>query len=88
MLYVSDERKRKSWSACLWQTYNMGTGQGVSVLQLIDAFQRSCGIKIPYEFKPRREGDIVAMYGNVSLAKDELGWNAQYSLEQMCKCFL
>lgn len=67
------------------QTYNLGTGQGVSVLQLVKAFEAVTDTKVPYELKPRREGDIVSMFANTTLAKNELGWTAKYSLENMCK---
>lgn len=67
------------------QTYNLGTGQGVSVLQLVKAFEAVTDTKVPYELKPRREGDIVSMFANTALAKNELGWTAKYSLENMCK---
>ena len=65
--------------------YNLGTGNGYSVLQVIEAFGKACGKKIPYEIKPRRAGDIAICYANPGKAKRELGWEAKYDLERMCK---
>lgn len=67
--------------------YNLGTGKGVSVMQLIKTFERVNNVKIPYVVEPRREGDISTMYADPSLAEKELGWKAQHSLEEMCADF-
>ncbi|WP_028877053.1 UDP-glucose 4-epimerase GalE [Teredinibacter turnerae] len=67
--------------ACL--TYNLGTGQGYSVLQIVDAFAKACGKEIPYEIAERRPGDIAECYADPALATNELGWKAEYGLEQM-----
>lgn len=67
------------------QAYNLGTGKGVSVLQLIKTFERVTGSAVPYKVVERREGDISVMYANVDLAETELGWKAQHSIEEMCK---
>lgn len=64
--------------------YNLGTGNGYSVLDLVKAFEKACGKKIPYEIKPRRSGDIATCYADPSLAKKELGWEAQKDLDDMC----
>lgn len=64
--------------------YNLGTGQGTSVLQLVEAFEKTTGVKIPYSIKPRRAGDIDACYADCSKANAELGWSAQYNIEDMC----
>jgi UDP-glucose 4-epimerase len=64
--------------------YNLGTGNGYSVLQVIKAFSKACGKDLPYEIKPRREGDIATCYADASLAKKELGWEAQYGIDEMC----
>lgn len=64
--------------------YNLGTGQGSSVLQVIQAFEKACGHPIPYVIKPRRAGDIAQCYANCDLAKEELGWSAKYNLDDMC----
>lgn len=65
--------------------YNLGTGNGYSVLDIVKAFEAANGVKIPYEIKPRRAGDIATCYANPQKAKDELGWEAEYDLERMCK---
>lgn len=66
------------------KVYNLGTGKGSSVLDVIHAFEKACGHKIPYVIKPRREGDIAECYAKCDLAKDELGWSAKYDLDDMC----
>ncbi|MCP1100886.1 UDP-glucose 4-epimerase [Aequitasia blattaphilus] len=66
------------------KVYNLGTGVGYSVLDMIKAFEKASGKKIPYEIKPRREGDIATCYADPALAKEELGWTAKRDLEQMC----
>ncbi|XP_072765764.1 UDP-glucose 4-epimerase [Anoplolepis gracilipes] len=67
--------------------YNLGTGNGVTVLELIKTFEKVTGTTVPYIIKERREGDIVSMYANTDLAKKELGWTAKYNVEQMCQDF-
>ncbi len=64
--------------------YNLGTGKGTSVLQLVKAFEKINGIEVPYEITARREGDIAECYADVSRAELELGWKAVRSLEDMC----
>ncbi|MDO4271811.1 MAG: UDP-glucose 4-epimerase GalE [Candidatus Saccharibacteria bacterium] len=66
------------------KTYNLGTGNGYSVLDVIHAFERACGHQIPYQIKPRRAGDIAMCYAKCDLAGDELGWQAEYNLDDMC----
>lgn len=65
--------------------YNLGTGYGYSVLQMIQAFSKACGKEIPYSIKPRRPGDIATCYADPALAKKELGWEAERGLEEMCE---
>lgn len=65
--------------------YNLGTGKGYSVLDVIHAFEKACGHEIPYAIKPRRAGDIAMCYADSSLAKEEMGWQAQYDIDDMCK---
>ena len=65
-------------------TYNLGTGIGYSVLDVIHAFERACGRKLPYTVKPRRAGDIAACYADAGKAKRELHWQAQLGLDDMC----
>ena len=64
--------------------FNLGTGRGYSVKEVVEAFQRATGIKIACKIQPRRPGDIAACYADVSRAKEVLGWQAKKSLEQMC----
>ena len=65
-------------------TYNLGTGVGYSVLDVIRAFEKACGHKLPYVIKPRRAGDIAACYADASKAKKELGWEAKLGIDEMC----
>ena len=64
--------------------YNLGTGTGYSVLEMIDAFTKACGNPIKYEVGPRRPGDIATCYCDPKKAKDELGWEAKLDLKAMC----
>lgn len=64
--------------------YNLGTGNGTSVLELVHAFQDATGVEVPYAIKPRRAGDIAACYADCSKAANELGWRAQYDIADMC----
>ena len=65
-------------------TYNLGTGQGYSVLEMIRAFEKASGKKVPYTITSRRHGDIAQCYADPSLAAQELGWKAERGLEAMC----
>ena len=65
--------------------YNLGTGKGTSVLQLVHAFEKANDIKIPYEFVGRRPGDIAECYADVSKVKRELGWTAKKGIIDMCR---
>lgn len=65
--------------------YNLGTGHGYSVLDIVTNFEKANGIKIPYSIKPRRAGDIATCYCDPALAKAEMGWEAQYGIEEMCR---
>ncbi len=66
------------------ETFNVGTGKGYSVLEIVRAFERASGKKIPYKITARRPGDIAVCYADPTRAKDLLGWQAAYGLEQMC----
>ncbi len=68
-----------------YRAINVGTGSGVSVLQLVDSFQAASGKQIPYDIKPRRPGDIASCYADVSKAEHELGWKAVRSIDQACE---
>lgn len=65
--------------------YNLGTGHGYSVLDIVKNFEEASGVKIPYVIKPRRAGDIAACYSDASKAKEELGWTAERDLHKMCE---
>lgn len=66
-------------------TYNLGTGQGYSVLQVHNAMEEACGFKIPYEIKERRPGDIAECFANASKAETELGFKTEYNIKDMCR---
>ncbi|PSJ44888.1 UDP-glucose 4-epimerase GalE [Zobellella endophytica] len=74
------ERIAGHGGACV---YNLGTGRGYSVLQMIAAFERACGRRIPVRLEPRRAGDVAECWADVSRARAELGWQARRSLAQM-----
>jgi UDP-glucose 4-epimerase len=65
--------------------YNLGTGTGYSVLDVIHAFEEANGLKVNYTFKPRRAGDIPACYADPAKAEKELGWKAKYGIREMCE---
>ena len=65
--------------------YNLGTGCGYSVLDVVHNFEKASKVKIPYSIKPRRAGDIATCYADASKAKEELGWEAQYGILEMCE---
>ena len=64
--------------------YNLGTGVGYSVLDIVKNFEEATGVKIPYVIKPRRAGDIATCYSDATKAKEELGWTAKYGIKEMC----
>ena len=70
---------------CGLAIYNLGTGHGYSVLDVVTAFEKANGLKVPYVIKPRRPGDIATCYCNPAKAKAELGWEAQFGIEDMCR---
>lgn len=70
---------------CGVEVYNLGTGIGYSVLDLVKAFEKATGVKIPYVIAPRRAGDIAACYSDPSKAWEKLGWKAEYGIEDMCR---
>lgn len=67
------------------EIFNLGTGIGYSVLDIVKAFEKANDIKIPYVIKPRRDGDIAECYADPTKARDVLGWQAEETLENMCK---
>lgn len=70
---------------CGLAIYNLGTGHGYSVLDVVKAFEKANNLKVPYSFKPRRPGDIATCYCNPAKAQKELGWQAKYGIEDMCR---
>ncbi|MCX2778368.1 UDP-glucose 4-epimerase GalE [Microbulbifer thermotolerans] len=77
------EKLRLSETPAGCYTYNLGTGRGSSVLEIVRAFEQACGREIPYKIAPRRPGDIAECYADPSLAEKELGWKAEYDLQRM-----
>ena len=67
------------------EAFNLGTGQGYSVLDLVKTFERVNDIKVPYEIAPRRSGDIAVCYAGTEKAENELGWKAERGIEEMCR---
>jgi UDP-glucose 4-epimerase len=66
-------------------TVNLGTGKGTSVFELLHAFEKACGRKIPYEVVPRRSGDLPEYYAQADYAQEVLGWKAQYDIDRICQ---
>ena len=64
--------------------YNLGTGVGYSVLDVLHAYEKACGKTLKYEIQPRRDGDIATCYSDCTKAKEELGWVAEKGIEEMC----
>jgi UDP-glucose 4-epimerase len=67
------------------EAYNLGTGNGFSVLEMVKAFEKASGINIPYEIVENRPGDVAVCYADSTKAKDELGWTAEKGIEEMCR---
>jgi UDP-glucose 4-epimerase len=65
-------------------TYNLGTGRGQTVLEVVAAFERASGRKVPYRVVARRPGDVAECYASVDKARRELGWEARRTLDEMC----
>ena len=65
--------------------FNLGTGKGYSVLDMVKAFERATGVKIPYEIVARRPGDLATVYSSPDKSAEILGWRTQYDLEDMCR---
>lgn len=67
------------------EVFNLGTGTGTSVLEVIAAFSAACGHEIPYAIEPRRAGDVTANYADCAKAEQEMGWKARFTVEDMCR---
>jgi UDP-glucose 4-epimerase len=72
---------KKNTSSC--EIFNLGTGNGITVLEVIHSFEKVSGVKLNYKIGPRRPGDIIAIYANNSFAKEKLHWNPKFSLDEM-----
>uniref|UniRef100_A0A3Q3VVG2 UDP-glucose 4-epimerase n=1 Tax=Mola mola TaxID=94237 RepID=A0A3Q3VVG2_MOLML len=81
--HIAALKKLKGDCGC--KMYNLGTGKGYSVLQMVKAMEKASGREIPYKVAPRRDGDVASCYADPRLAEGELGWKAEFDLEQMCK---
>ena len=68
-----------------YKVYNIGTGRGTSVLELVKAFEKASGHDVPYQVTPRRAGDIATCYADPGLAERELGWRAELTIEDACR---
>ena len=66
------------------EVYNLGTGNGYSVLDVVKAFEKASGVKVPYKIAPRRPGDLATCYSDPSKAERELGWKAEKGIDEMC----
>lgn len=66
------------------RAFNLGTGEGTSVFELLHAFERACGRELPYEVGPRRAGDLPTTFADPTRAREELGWKAQKTIDDMC----
>ncbi len=75
---------RKLDTGCGLFVCNLGTGKGYSVLDVLHAYERACGKTLPYTVDPRRPGDIAECYADPARAREELGWQAQYGIDEMC----
>ena len=67
------------------EAINLGTGNGISVLELVNAFDKANNMKLPYVIGPRRDGDLPAFWADATKAKELLGWEAAHTVEDMCR---
>ncbi|XP_007491356.1 UDP-glucose 4-epimerase [Monodelphis domestica] len=81
--HITALKKLKEQCGC--RIYNLGTGTGYSVLQMVTAMEKASGKKIPYKIVARRDGDVATCYANPTLAQEELGWKADFGLDKMCE---
>jgi UDP-glucose 4-epimerase len=80
--HIAALRKLEAAPGCV--TYNLGTGTGYSVLDMVKAYSKACGRQLPYQIAPRRPGDVAVVYADPAYAAQELGWTAELGLESMC----
>jgi UDP-glucose 4-epimerase len=81
--YIQDRSAEKGYGKT--SIFNLGTGRGYSVLEMLSAMSKACGRALPYEFGPRREGDLPEYYGDPRLAEEKLGWKATRTLDDICR---
>uniref|UniRef100_A0A7N6AMT9 UDP-glucose 4-epimerase n=1 Tax=Anabas testudineus TaxID=64144 RepID=A0A7N6AMT9_ANATE len=81
--HIAALKKLKDDCGC--KVYNLGTGRGYSVLQMVKAMEKASGKEIAYKVAPRRGGDIASCYADPRLAEEELGWKAKFDLDRMCE---
>ncbi|MBQ5883839.1 MAG: GDP-mannose 4,6-dehydratase, partial [Clostridia bacterium] len=74
----------KAYSVKGVNIYNLGTGCGYSVLEVVKAFEKASGVTVPYVIQPRRPGDIATCYSDPTKAEKELGWKAEKGIDEMC----
>jgi UDP-glucose 4-epimerase len=82
---LSIQYLQRKGNGSLCEVFNLGTGNGVSVLEAIKSFEKISGVKLNYEIGPRRPGDVIAIYANNDLAKKELAWDPKFSLDEMMR---
>ncbi len=82
---IAVERLVEQKNASQFEVFNVGTGKGNSVLEVVEAFQRATGEKLPYKIADRRPGDVISAYADTTKANDELGWKARFTLEEALK---
>jgi UDP-glucose 4-epimerase len=78
--YLTQQRQKESCT-----TFNLGTGNGITVLEAINSFEKVSGVKLNYEMGPRRDGDVESIYANNNLAKQELGWDTKFDIDDMMR---
>ena len=83
--HVAAIRHMETKQKANYDVFNIGTGKGSSVLEVISAFEKSTGVKLNYQVGPRRAGDVEQVWGNVTKAEQELGWKAELNLDDMMK---
>ncbi|XP_063700947.1 UDP-glucose 4-epimerase-like [Culicoides brevitarsis] len=84
--HVAALQKLTTMENCI-KFYNLGTGRGVSVMELVKTFERVNNVQVPYRIEARRLGDISVMYADPTLARTELGWSARFTIDEMCRDF-
>lgn len=83
--YIEHDATSKKSGYGKASVFNLGTGQGYSVLDMVDAMKKASGRPLPYEFAPRRPGDVAVSFADPALAREELGWSARRGLDDMCR---